>query len=120
MHAFRAEITQTTREWVDHWRREGVYRDDVDADLASTLIGGAYTELSTRMIGEEKRPPLEAWLRFATETFFRAFGAPEMVTAIEQRNRRVNLDKDDKDEELRTRGAPRARRGRPLERGRVT
>src|SRR4051812_15473821 len=34
--AFRAEIAQTTREWVDYWRREGIFRDDVDADLATT------------------------------------------------------------------------------------
>ena len=38
----------TTREWVDHWRREGIFRKDVDPDLAATLIGGAYNELSLR------------------------------------------------------------------------
>lgn len=116
--AFRAEVAQTTREWVDYWRREAIFREDVDADLATTLIGGAYAELCTRMIIEEKRPPFEAWLRFATETFFRAFGAPEMVAAITERNRRVNLDSDEA--ELRSRGAPRARRTRVIERGRVT
>lgn len=84
--AFRAEIAATTREWVDHWRREGLFRDDVDADLASTLIGGAYHELSLRMLVEDRRPPLETWLTFALETFFRAFGSPEMVAAVEARN----------------------------------
>ncbi len=87
--AFRAEIAGTTREWVDHWRREGIYRPEVDPDLAATLIGGAYHELSMRMLVEEKRPPFEDWLRFALETFFRAFGAPEMVAAVDLRNRRV-------------------------------
>jgi AcrR family transcriptional regulator len=90
--AFRAEIAVTSREWVDHWRREGIFRKDVDPDLAATLIGGAYNELCQRMLGEEGRPPLEDWLRFALETFFRAFGAPEMVAAVESRNRRVSLD----------------------------
>jgi AcrR family transcriptional regulator len=88
--AFRTEIDATTREWVDHWRREGIFRADVDPDLAATLIGGAYNELSMRMLLEEKRPPLEAWLRFALETFFRAFGAPEMVAAVDFRNQRVS------------------------------
>ena len=87
--AFRAEIAGITREWVDHWRREGIYRAEVDPDLAATLIGGAYHELSMRMLVEEKRPPFEEWLRFALETFFRAFGAPEMVAAVDSRNRRV-------------------------------
>jgi AcrR family transcriptional regulator len=87
--AFRAEVDGITREWVDHWRREGIFRPEVDPELAAALIGGAYHELSMRMLLEEKRPPLEEWLRFALETFFRAFGSPEMVAAIESRNRRV-------------------------------
>jgi AcrR family transcriptional regulator len=90
--AFRADIAVTTREWVDHWRREGLFREDVDADLAATLIGGAYHELSLRMLGQERRPPLEDWLKFALETFFRAFGTIEMVAAVDQRNRRVSHD----------------------------
>jgi AcrR family transcriptional regulator len=101
--AFRAEIAVTTREWVDHWRREGIYRKDVDADLASTLIGGAYSELSTRLLCEERRPPLEEWLRFALETFFRAFGTAEIVAAVDFRNPRMSLNID---------GAERPRRGR--------
>jgi AcrR family transcriptional regulator len=91
---FRAEIALTTREWVDYLRREGIYRRDVDADLAATLIGGAYNELSMRLLVEEKRPPLEEWLKFALETFFRAFGTPEMVRALDLRNQRGAHDID--------------------------
>lgn len=90
--AFRAEIAATAREWVDYWRREGIFRKDVDADLAATLIGGAYNELSVRLLVEERKPPLEHWLRFALESFFRAFGTPEIVNAVERRNRPVTLD----------------------------
>lgn len=90
--AFRAEIAVTTRQWVDHWRAEGIFREDVDAALATTLIGGAYHELSMRMLLEEKRPPLEEWLRFALETFFRAYGAPEVLEAFDFRNPRVSED----------------------------
>jgi hypothetical protein len=92
VNAFRAEMAVVTRDWVDHWRREGIYRKDVDADLAATLIGGAYNELTLRMIIADKRPPLEDWLRFALETFFRAFGTPEMVAAVDLRNPRVSQD----------------------------
>ena len=111
--AFRAEIAAINREWVDHWRREGIFREEVDADLAVTLIGGAYHELSLRLLVEERRPPLEEWLRFALESFFRAFGAPEMVRAVEMRqNRRVSLDIGGTE--------ARPRRRRTAERGRVT
>lgn len=92
VQAFRAEMDATTREWVDHWRREGIYRKDVDPELAATLIGGAYNELSLRLIVADKRPPLEEWLRFALETFFRAFGTPEVVAAVDLRNPRVSQD----------------------------
>lgn len=88
--AFRAEIDGITREWVDHWRREGIFRPEVDPDLAAALIGGAYHELSMRMLLQDKRPPLEEWLEFAQETFFRAFGSKEMVAAIDSRNQRVS------------------------------
>jgi AcrR family transcriptional regulator len=118
MVAFRAEIAQTTREWVDHWRRQGIFRSDVEPDLAATLIGGAYNELSLKMIQAEKKPPLEAWLRFALETFFRAFGTPELVAVVDRRNRPVSLDIDEAAQ--RSSAGPRARRPRAAERGRVT
>jgi AcrR family transcriptional regulator len=118
VRAFRAEIAQTSREWVDHWRREGVFRDDVDADLASTLICGAYSELSARMIAAKKRPPLEVWLRFALEAFFRAFGSNEMVAAVDCRNQRVSVDIDEAERAVDA--APRARHMRLTERGRLT
>jgi AcrR family transcriptional regulator len=89
--AFRAEVHVTAREWVDHYRRHGIFREEVDAELASTLISGAYNELSARMIAQEKRPPFEEWLRFGQETFFRAFGTPKMVAALADGNQPVNL-----------------------------
>ena len=117
--AFRAEIAVTTREWVDHFRGEGIFRKDVDADLAATLIGGAYNELSLRMLGQEGRPPLEDWLRFALETFFRAFGTPVMVAALDGtthptdfRNPRVSFDISEP--------TARTKRRKPAERGRDT
>ena len=93
--AFRAEIGVTTRQWVEHWRAEGIYRQDVDPDLATTLIGGAYHELSMRMRLEEERPPLEQWLGFARETFFRAYGTPAVLAVLDSRNPRVAQDTDE-------------------------
>lgn len=111
---FRAEMAATAREWVGYWRNAGLYRSDVDVELATTLICGAHSELSLRMLVEEKRPPLESWLRFALETFFRAFGAPEMAAAVELRNQPVSEGIDV------SLGARASRRSSPerLERGR--
>ena len=86
LQSFRMEIAATSREWVEHFKREDFFRSDVNADLAATLIGGAYADLSTRLVSLDRRPPLEEWLDFALETFTRAFGTPHVIRAIERRS----------------------------------
>lgn len=92
LQTFHAEIRETCRRWVDHSRREEHFREDVDPDLAATLIGGAYEALCQRMLAEEKRPPLEDWIEFALATFSRAFGTPALVQALETRNKGAASD----------------------------
>lgn len=89
--AFRAEIDMRNREWIGHFVKAGLWRPDVDVELASTIMSGAYNELTIKMVKSESRPPLDEWLRFALETFVRAFGAPDLILALEQRNRRVSV-----------------------------
>lgn len=86
VQAFRTEIHATTREWVEHFRRDGFFREAVDPELAATLIGGAYHELSLRLLSAERRPPIESWLEFALDAFCRAFGTQETLDAVEARN----------------------------------
>lgn len=84
--AFRAEITQTSKLWVEHWKREEIFREDVDADLAATMMAGAYNELVAKMLASgDAKPPVEEWLVFAQGAFARAFGAPSLVAALEER-----------------------------------
>lgn len=90
--AFRDRIARTSREWVDHWRREGLFRDDTDPILATVLIGGGYNELTLVMLqASAERPPLEAWLAFAQQAYMRAFGTAELQEALDRRNRRLRL-----------------------------
>lgn len=84
---FRAELERRTREWIGHWRREGLFREAVDAELAATLIGGAYHDLAMKLLRAETRPPLEEWLGFALETFSRAYGTDELLQALDRRER---------------------------------
>lgn len=87
VQAFRHDVESRTREWVDWRRRVGLFRADLDAELCSTLIVGGYDEITQRMLRVEgdRRPPLEAWVRFAQETFARAYGTPELIQAVERR-----------------------------------
>jgi AcrR family transcriptional regulator len=89
--AFRSEIDQRNREWIEHFRAIRLFRAEIDVDLCATLIGGAYNELTIKMARSERRPPLEDWLRFAQETFLRAFGSADLLAAVDRRNRRVPM-----------------------------
>jgi AcrR family transcriptional regulator len=88
--AFREDIRRRNREWLDQWRQDGLFRAETNVELAAILMSGAYEELSLRMIKSEERPPFESWLEFAQETFVRAFGTPELIAALQRRNRRAN------------------------------
>jgi AcrR family transcriptional regulator len=85
--SFKAEMQRRNRAWLDQWRRENLLRPDVDSELAATLMGGAYEALSVKMLQSQARPPLEAWLEFALDTFLRAYGSPELVAALDRRAR---------------------------------
>lgn len=87
--AFREEIQRRNRAWLEQWRRDGLVRPEVDVHLATLLMSGGHEELSVKLIGAERRPPYEEWLEFAQETFVRAFGTTELVSALERRNRRT-------------------------------
>lgn len=88
---FRTEIDQRNRAWIEHFRAIGLFRAEIDVDLCATLMGGAYNELTIKMARSDVRPPLEDWLRFAQETFLRAFGSPDLLAAIDGRNRRIPM-----------------------------
>lgn len=91
IEAFKTEVDARNREWIAHFRKTGLWRPEVDPDLASTMMSGAYGELTARMVKQESRPPLDEWLRFAQEAFVRAFGSGELIEALDQRNRRVSV-----------------------------
>lgn len=88
---FRTEIDQRTREWVELFQKKGAFRADIEPALCATLIGGAYNQLTFELARAQVRPPLETWVRFAQDTFARAYGTPKLIDALEKRNRRVSL-----------------------------
>jgi AcrR family transcriptional regulator len=83
LETFREGIRGVSQEWIRHGKVCGLFRLDVDEDLTSTLICGAYHELTTRMLGETRRPPIECWLRTAQLTFARALGTPALLAALD-------------------------------------
>jgi AcrR family transcriptional regulator len=108
LEAFREGIRGTAREWLRHGKKHGLYRRDVDDDVTSTLVCGAYHELTARMLASPARPPFEEWLRTAQRTFARALGTPALLAALDSQGGYVRPITS-----TQSRGAP-ARRARAL------
>jgi AcrR family transcriptional regulator len=85
--AFHGEVHRRSREWLEQWKLDGLIRQEVDADLAATLMNGAHEQLAVRLLRAEERPELHRWVEVALETFVRAYGTSELVGALERRNR---------------------------------
>lgn len=82
MRAFRDEMTNNCQMWIDLWKKKGLFRTDVDSEVAAALLSGAYHELAGRMISAPKRPPIDEWLRQALSVFVDGLGTPTLAHAI--------------------------------------
>jgi AcrR family transcriptional regulator len=83
LDAFKQEIHARTVGWVAHWKAHGVFRKDLDEELAATLVGGAHNELCRKMIECQVKPPISDWLQNVQSIFGRGFGTPSLVKAID-------------------------------------
>jgi AcrR family transcriptional regulator len=84
MQAFHDEISSNCRAWVELWQKKGLFRADVDPNIASALLTGAYSELAGRMVSMASKPPIEEWLRQAQAIFFNGLGTPALAQAFQR------------------------------------
>lgn len=84
MQAFIDEISNTCRKWVELWQKKGLFRADVDPDIAAALLTGAYNQLAGRMISMASKPPIEQWLLQAQAIFFHGLGTPALAQAFQR------------------------------------
>jgi AcrR family transcriptional regulator len=82
LEAFLREIHARTVDWISHWKRVGYFRDEVDTELAATLLVGAHNELSRKMVTSVAKPPIADWVQKAQAVFVRGFGAERLVRAL--------------------------------------
>jgi AcrR family transcriptional regulator len=86
LDAFEQEIHARSVAWMAHWKKQGLFRKDVDCELAATVVGGAYHELCRRMIASREKPPVDEWLRGVQAIFARGLGAPRLIQALDGRS----------------------------------
>jgi AcrR family transcriptional regulator len=62
----------------------GIYRGDLDVDLASAFIAGAYDRLARQLVQSRQRPDLDAILRGMQSLVLRGVGSASTVTALDR------------------------------------
>jgi AcrR family transcriptional regulator len=91
LDTFLDVIRQNTRGWCEVWQRRGLFRRDLDMELAATLLVGAYRALVRQMIASDARPPIRQWLSDAQTLFVRGLGTDTLVTAAKKQDRHDSL-----------------------------
>lgn len=68
---FRERMRAQAEEWLRRAVRHGLYRSDIDPEVVSGLISGAYERLVQDLIRSEKKPDIAAWCRQLMDLFLR-------------------------------------------------
>lgn len=81
LQTFRQDVEKRTQVWIELLMSRGLFRDDLDSALVSTLLCGAYHELVHKLIASPKKPPIAHWVRSTQDAFVRGLGTPAFAAA---------------------------------------
>ncbi|HEY2518230.1 MAG TPA: helix-turn-helix domain-containing protein [Polyangiaceae bacterium] len=82
LETFTEAMHERTVEWISHWKSIAFFREEIDTELAATLLLGAHTELSRKMVTSTTKPPIADWVAKAQAVFVRGFGMPVLIDAL--------------------------------------
>jgi AcrR family transcriptional regulator len=71
------------RAFLESAIRQGLYRADLDLDLTSSFIAGAYDRLARQIVRQRHRPDLRAMLRHVQWLVLRGVGSPAFLAQLE-------------------------------------
>jgi AcrR family transcriptional regulator len=83
LESFHRQIDATSAAWIKLYKERGLFRNDCDSAIVSTLVCGAYSELSRRVLSSAKKPPMADWLLETRRVFVRGLGTPQLIEALE-------------------------------------
>jgi AcrR family transcriptional regulator len=86
LDSFLDHTQKNSERWIRTWKDAGLFRSNVDARVAATMICGGYRELVRRMVAAPKKPPLGAWLRDAQRFLVYGLGNEILRRAQERRD----------------------------------
>jgi AcrR family transcriptional regulator len=88
LQTFHTRVLKTSEKWIDFWKRRALFRADVDPELTTHLVFGAYNQLAMRLLQAPKKPPIEAWLADAQALIVRGLGTEKLISALDQRKKK--------------------------------
>jgi AcrR family transcriptional regulator len=81
------ELEQQYQQVIGRWLRwgvaRGIYRDNMDVDLISLALAGAYDSLARRVVKQTRRPDLRSMLLEVERFVAHAVGTPEYIAEFD-------------------------------------
>jgi AcrR family transcriptional regulator len=82
--AFAERARDRTKEWLRRSKDQGHYRDDLDVEVASLVISGAYDRLARALVRLDKKPDIRAWIRGTQRVLLLGMCAPAVRDVLDQ------------------------------------
>jgi AcrR family transcriptional regulator len=82
--AFAERARERTKEWLRLSVERGHYRKDLDIEVASLVISGAYDRLARALVRLDKKPDIRAWVRGAQRVLLIGCCAPDARDVVDQ------------------------------------
>lgn len=82
--AFAERARERTKEWLRLSAARGHYRGDLDIEVASLVISGAYDRIARALVRSEKKPDIRAWVRGAQRVLLIGVCTPAVRDVLDQ------------------------------------
>ncbi len=81
---FMERAMQKSRQFLEAGVRDGLYRADLDVDLAATFMAGAYDRLARSVLRETSRPDLRLKLENLQQIILQGIATPELAAKLSE------------------------------------
>ena len=82
--SFAERARERTRDWLRISVERGHYREDLDVEVASLVISGAYDRIARALVRAEKKPDIRAWIRGAQRVLLMGVCAPAVRDVLDR------------------------------------
>jgi len=82
--AFAERSREMTKEWLKVAIERGYYRSDLDTEVTSLVISGAYDRTARALVRLDRKPDIRAWVRAIQQVLMRGIAVPGAAAFVDQ------------------------------------